>query len=113
VGSIGVMNIMLVSVKERTREIGIRMAIGATQSSIRKQFLIESTILCLFGGTIGVALGLLGQIILSATAHLPVVIEFLPMIMSLIITIFIGIFFGYYPAHQASQLNPVEALLER
>ncbi|MFC1841568.1 ABC transporter permease [Candidatus Dependentiae bacterium] len=113
VGSIGVMNIMLVSVKERTREIGIRMAIGATQRSIRTQFLIESTILCLFGGAIGVMLGLLAQIGVSYVATLPVVIEFTPMVISLIVTIFIGVFFGYYPARQASLLNPVDALLER
>ena len=113
VGSIGVMNIMLVSVKERTREIGIRMAIGATPGSIRRQFLIESTTLCLFGGIIGVGLGLLGQIGISSTAKLPMVIEFTPMIISLVITVLIGIFFGYYPAYQASKLNPVDALLER
>ena len=113
VGSIGVMNIMLVSVKERTREIGIRMAIGATQGSIRKQFLMESTVLSLFGGIIGVMLGLFIQIIISHLAALPVIIEALPMIMSLAITVFIGVFFGYYPAYQASQLNPVDALLER
>jgi len=113
VGSIGVMNIMLVSVKERTREIGIRMAIGATKGSIRKQFLIESTTLCIFGGLIGVMLGILGQIGISQAATLPVVIELTPMIISLIVTIIIGVFFGYYPAYQASQLNPVDALLER
>lgn len=113
VGSIGVMNIMLVSVKERTKEIGLRMAIGATQSSIRKQFLIESTALCLFGGIMGAILGLTGQILISNAATLPVTIEIAPIIGSLIITVFIGIFFGYYPAYQASQLNPVDALLER
>jgi len=113
VGSIGVMNIMLVSVRERTREIGIRMAIGATQGSIRRQFLIESTVLCLFGGLIGITLGLLGQILISQAATLPVVIELTPMVISLIVTVLIGVFFGYYPAHQASQLNPVDALLER
>jgi len=113
VGSIGVMNIMLVSVRERTREIGIRMAIGATQGSIRRQFLIESTTLCLFGGAIGIMLGLLIQILISTAATLPVVIELTPMLISLIVTVLIGVFFGYYPARQASQLNPVDALLER
>lgn len=112
VGSIGVMNIMLVSVKERTREIGIRMAIGATQGSIRTQFLLESTILCLIGGIIGVALGLGGQLLISKAAKFNVVIEFMPIIISLIVTVFIGVFFGYYPARQASTLNPVDALLE-
>ena len=113
VGSIGVMNIMLVSVRERTREIGIRMAIGATKGSIRKQFLIESTTLCLFGGVIGIIMGIVWQILISRMATLPIVIEYWPMIISLIVTVFIGVFFGYYPAYQASQLNPVDALLER
>ncbi|MFC1842918.1 ABC transporter permease, partial [Candidatus Dependentiae bacterium] len=113
VGSIGVMNIMLVSVRERTREIGIRMAIGATKSSIRRQFLIESTTLCMLGGLIGVALGLAGQIFISHAAKFNVLIEFTPMLISLIVTVMIGVFFGYYPAYQASQLNPVDALLER
>lgn len=113
VGSIGVMNIMLVSVKERTREIGIRMAIGATQGSIRRQFLIESVTLCMFGGIIGVMLGIAGQILISHAAKFNVVIEFMPMIISLIVTVLIGVFFGYYPARQASTLHPVDALLER
>ena len=113
VGSIGVMNIMLVSVRERTREIGIRMAIGATQGSIRKQFLIESTTLCLFGGTLGVLLGLGIQMLISHAAQLSIVIEFTPLILSLGITVLIGVFFGYYPAYVASKLNPVDALLER
>jgi len=113
VGSIGVMNIMLVSVRERTREIGIRMAIGATQGSIRRQFLIESTTLCLFGGIIGVLLGLLAQILISNAAQLSIVIEVTPMVLSLAITVLIGVFFGYYPAYVASKLNPVDALLER
>jgi putative ABC transport system permease protein len=113
VGSIGVMNIMLVSVKERTREIGIRMAIGATQGSIRRQFLIESVTLCMFGGIIGVALGITGQILISHAAKFNVVIEFMPMLISLMVTVLIGIFFGYYPARQASTLHPVDALIEK
>jgi len=113
VGSIGVMNIMLVSVKERTKEIGLRMAIGATQGSIRRQFLIEAVTLCLFGGLIGVGLGLLAQIGIGKMANLPVVIETMPMVISLIVTVLIGVLFGYYPAHQASKLNPVDALLQR
>lgn len=113
VGSIGVMNIMLVSVKERTREIGIRMAIGATRNSIRQQFLIESTTLCMFGGIIGVILGIGMQILISSAAKFHIVIEFTPMLISLIVTVLIGVFFGYYPARQASNLNPVEALIEK
>lgn len=113
VGSIGVMNIMLVSVKERTGEIGLRMAIGATQKLIRLQFLIESVTLCFIGGVIGVLMGLLGQFAISHGTTLAAVIEIGPMLMSLLVTILIGVFFGYYPAYQASQLNPVEALLHK
>lgn len=113
VGSIGVMNIMLVSVKERVKEIGLRMAIGATQRLIRWQFLIESMTLCFIGGLIGVILGLLAQFGISYGTNLVAHIEFLPLFISLLVTIFIGVFFGYYPARQASLLNPVDALLQR
>lgn len=113
VGSIGVMNIMLVSVKERTGEIGLRMAIGATQKLIRLQFLIESVTLCVIGGVIGIIIGILGQLAVTHWTTLTAVMEISPMITSLIVTILIGIFFGYYPAYQASQLNPVEALLHK
>ncbi|MCL4229461.1 ABC transporter permease [Candidatus Dependentiae bacterium] len=113
VGGIGVMNIMLVSVKERTREIGLRMAIGATQQQIRHQFLMEAIILTSFGGFLGIVLGLILQYVISITTTLPGVLEFLPLIMSFIVTVLVGIFFGYYPAYKASRLNPVDALLER
>lgn len=113
VGSIGVMNIMLVSVKERTREIGLRMAIGATQRAIRWQFLLESITLSLIGGMIGVGLGLIGQFAIGYGTNLAPVIELTPLLISLIVTALIGIFFGYYPARQASLLNPVDALLDR
>jgi putative ABC transport system permease protein len=113
VGSIGVMNIMLVSVKERTGEIGLRLAIGATQRLIQLQFLIESVTLCFIGGVIGIIIGILGQLAISHGTSLTAVMEAGPMIVSLIVTVLIGIFFGYYPAYQASQLNPVDALMHR
>jgi len=113
VGSIGVMNIMLVSVKERTKEIGLRMAVGATRLLIAVQFLIESTALCFVGGLIGIAFGLLGQFAIGYGTSLSPVTEVAPFLISLLVTIFIGIFFGYYPARQASLLNPVDALLQR
>jgi len=113
VGSIGVMNIMLVSVKERTKEIGLRMAIGATQRLIRWQFLIESMALSFIGGLIGVVLGILLQFGISYGTSLATYIELTPLLVSLLVTLAIGMFFGYYPARQASLLNPVDALLQR
>lgn len=113
VGGIGVMNIMLVSVQERTKEIGIRLALGATQYVIQLQFLQEAVILSSIGGFIGVGLGLIGTVVISRITHLPAEIELLPMLGSLIITVMVGIFFGYYPARKASLLNPVDALLNR
>lgn len=110
VGGIGVMNILLVSVTERTKEIGIRKALGATRSDIRKQFIIESIIICIIGGTFGIALGtligLVGSTLLKART--------LPSIASIIVAVgfsmLIGIFFGYYPANKAAKMDPIEAL---
>jgi len=113
VGGIGVMNIMLVSVQERTKEIGIRLAIGATQGIIQLQFLLEAIVLAGLGGIIGIILGLLGQFLLVHFTKLPSIVEIGPLIASFLVTLIIGIFFGYYPARQASQLNPIDALLER
>ena len=113
VGGIGIMNIMLVSVQERTKEIGIRLAIGATQGIIQLQFLLESMILSGFGGIIGILLGLIGQFLISYTTNLPHIIELEPLILSFFCTLLVGIFFGYYPARKASLLNPIDALLER
>lgn len=113
VGGIGIMNIMLVSVQERTKEIGIRLAIGATQRLIQFQFLFESITLSLFGGILGVALGIAAQHVITNLANLSGAIEPIPLLVALIITIMTGIFFGYYPARKASLLNPVDALREQ
>jgi len=113
VGGIGIMNIMLVSVSERTQEIGIRMALGAQQHHILNQFLLEAIIICLVGGIIGVLLsvGLTGFI--SQIFAWPIFISKMAVAISLLACIFIGLFFGYYPAYMASQLNPVDALADR
>jgi len=113
VGGIGIMNIMLVSVSERTNEIGIRMALGAMQHHILNQFLLEAIIICLLGGIIGVACGIGLTSIISQIFSWPIFISKMAVVVSLLACIFIGIFFGYYPAYTASQLNPVEALAER
>ncbi|MBN2266947.1 MAG: ABC transporter permease [Candidatus Babeliaceae bacterium] len=113
VGGIGIMNIMLVSVYERTREIGIRLAIGATRRAIQAQFLIEALTLCLVGGIIGILTGIAAVKFLSTYTTIPGIIELKPLLVSLIITFLVGLFFGYFPARQASRLNPVDALYHR
>lgn len=110
VGGIGIMNIMLVSVTERTKEIGIRMAIGAKSSDIRKQFLIEALILSFAGGLIGVIIGIAGTKLVELIADIPGVITPLSVFLSLGFSAFIGVVFGYYPAYKASLLNPIDAL---
>lgn len=110
VGGIGVMNIMLVSVTERTREIGIRKALGATQWNIRLQFLVEAMMVCLLGGLLGVALGGLAGYLGSNAMGNPAIPPLGGVLFSLAFSLGIGIFFGYYPASKAAKLDPIEAL---
>jgi len=110
VGGIGIMNIMLVSVTERTREIGIRMAIGAKTWDIRLQFIIEALTLSLMGGIIGIVIGLTGSEILSIIAGWPTIVSPLSIFLAFGFSGLVGIFFGFYPAYKASLLNPIEAL---
>lgn len=110
VGGIGIMNIMLVSVTERTKEIGIRMAIGAKPSDIRVQFLIESFLLSIIGGLIGVTVGILGAELVQISGVMSVSISLFSIVLSLGFSGAIGVLFGYYPAYKASLLNPIDAL---
>ena len=111
VGGIGIMNIMLVSVTERTKEIGIRMAIGARVSDIRWQFLIESFLLSMIGGLIGVAIGVLGSFLVTIFApSMTISISLFSIILALGFSGLVGVGFGYYPAYKASLLNPIDAL---
>ena len=110
VGGIGIMNIMLVSVTERTREIGIRMSVGARGWDILTQFLIEALVLSLLGGIIGILLGVGGSTAITKLAKWPTIITAFSIILSFGFSIAIGIFFGFYPARKAALLNPIEAL---
>jgi putative ABC transport system permease protein len=110
VGGIGIMNIMLVSVTERTREIGIRMAIGARSSAVRSQFLIESIVLSLTGGTVGIILGIALSLAIPAMLGWPTLVSMAAIVGSVIFSAAVGIFFGYYPARKAAALDPIEAL---
>jgi putative ABC transport system permease protein len=110
VGGIGIMNIMLVSVTERTREIGIRMSIGARSRDILTQFLIEALVLSLLGGIIGIIFGVVGSSVISSLAKWPTIVTAFSIILSFGFSIAIGIFFGFYPARKAAMLNPIDAL---
>lgn len=110
VGGIGIMNIMLVSVTERTREIGIRMAIGAKTWDIRLQFVIEAVTLSLIGGIAGIVVGVGGSKIVSVIAEWPTIVSPLSVLLAFSFSGLVGIFFGFYPAYKASLLNPIEAL---
>jgi putative ABC transport system permease protein len=110
VGGIGIMNIMLVSVTERTREIGIRMSVGARSSDILTQFLIEALVLSLIGGCVGILLGVVGSQVISGIAKWPTIITAFSIVLSFGFSIAIGIFFGFYPARKAALLNPIDAL---
>jgi putative ABC transport system permease protein len=107
---IGIMNIMLVSVTERTKEIGIRKAIGAKRSSILTQFLIEAIILCQLGGIIGIILGVVTGNVLGIYLSSPVVIPYDWVIIGLVVCSVVGIVFGVYPAYKAAKLDPIDAL---
>ena len=110
VGGIGIMNIMLVSVTERTREIGIRMAVGAKTWDIRLQFLIEALTLSLIGGIVGIIMGVSGALVLSALAGWPTIVSLLSVLLAFSFSGLVGIFFGFYPAYKASLLDPIDAL---
>ena len=110
VGGIGIMNMMLTNVRERTREIGLRKAIGATKKDISTQFLVESIIVTVIGGLVGVILGVLIAYGISATGLLQTKVTTGPILLAFGVSAFIGIVFGYYPAKKAAQLNPIEAL---
>ena len=125
VGGIGVMNIMLVSVTERTREIGIRKALGAKNKSIRRQFMTEAVVICLMGGVIGIVIGILNGFLLSQVAgmlvssyeqelgsmlHVTVSPSITAIIISVVFSMLIGVVFGYYPAKRAANMSPIDAL---
>ncbi len=110
VGGIGIMNIMLVSVTERTREIGVRMAVGATEQDVRLQFLSEALVLSLLGGTVGVLVGVGGSTAVSSMLQWPTRVPPQAIGIAVLFSAAVGIFFGYYPAHKAAHLDPIEAL---
>jgi putative ABC transport system permease protein len=113
VGGIGIMNIMLVSVTERIREIGLRMAVGAGPSDVRRQFLAEAMLLSLIGGAIGILLGIVGALLVGKFGQLPVALNGNVIALAAGFSIATGLFFGYYPARKASQLDPIEALRQQ
>ena len=110
VGGIGIMNVMLVSVTERTREIGIRLAVGATEWNVQAQFLGEAVLLSLFGGSLGVIVGAAGSLGIGRALQWPMQIAPSSIGIAVIFSVFVGVFFGYYPARRAAQLDPIEAL---
>jgi putative ABC transport system permease protein len=110
VGGIGIMNIMLVSVTERTREIGIRMAIGARGRDILLQFLIEAITLSVIGGILGIASGFAVSLLIAAQTSWPTLVPSEWVICAFFVSAAVGIFFGFYPARKASQLDPIDAL---
>ena len=110
VGGIGIMNIMLVSVTERTREIGLRLAVGAKRQDILSQFLVEAVTLSLVGGIIGIGVGVTASVVISRFAQWSTDISLLSIIASFLFSALVGVFFGYYPARKAAFLNPIEAL---
>ena len=110
IGGIGIMNIMLVSVTERIKEIGLRMAVGAGPSDVRRQFLAEAMLISLIGGVIGIAIGVVGALLVGKFGNLPVELNTKVVMLAAAFSISTGLFFGYYPARKASLLDPIEAL---
>jgi putative ABC transport system permease protein len=110
VGGIGIMNIMLVSVTERTREIGVRMAVGATEADVQRQFLVEAVTLSMMGGVVGILFGFIGSALISNLLSWPTLISFKAILAAAVFSGAVGVFFGYYPARKAAQLDPIEAL---
>jgi len=110
VGGIGIMNIMLVSVTERTREIGVRMAIGATEGDVQRQFLAEAIVMSLIGGVLGIAIGVGASLLIASGAGWPILISGGAIAGAAAVAMGIGVFFGYYPAQKAARLDPIEAL---
>jgi len=110
VGGIGIMNIMLVSVTERTREIGIRMAIGATEGDVQQQFLIEAVVLSIVGGAVGILSGMGASYLITQTLGWPVLVSPTAIFAAVVFSMAVGVFFGFYPARKAALLDPIEAL---
>jgi putative ABC transport system permease protein len=110
VGGIGIMNIMLVSVTERTREIGVRMAVGASEKDVQMQFLSEAIVMSLMGGAIGLILGMLGSVLIARILQWPTAVPLSAILIAFVFSACVGIFFGYYPAWKAASLDPIEAL---
>jgi putative ABC transport system permease protein len=110
VGGIGIMNIMLVSVTERTREIGIRLAIGALERDVLRQFLGEAVVLSSFGGLIGIVLGIVAAAVGARILAVPFVFDLWIVVISFAFSAAVGVIFGYFPARQAGQMDPIEAL---
>jgi len=113
IGGIGIMNIMLVSVTERIREIGLRMAVGAGPRDVRRQFLAEAMLISLIGGVIGIAIGIIGTLLVSKLSDLPIALNANVIGLATAFSIATGLFFGYYPARKASLLDPIEALRQQ
>ncbi len=110
VGGIGIMNIMLVSVTERTREIGVRRALGARRSDIRTQFLIESSLISGLGGAVGIAFGFVAARIIARFGGWPTLVQPQVVLIAFLFASLVGVFFGLYPAAKAARLDPIEAL---
>jgi macrolide transport system ATP-binding/permease protein len=110
VGGIGIMNILLVSVTERTREIGVRMATGARRLHVLLQFLIEAMLLAAMGGTAGIVAGVIASELISHFAQWPILLRTEVIVLAFLFSAAVGVFFGFYPARQAARLNPIDAL---